>query len=128
MASTSQRYPLSTPEGVAIPFDIIKAHSYIKKNFTFTEASAVINVPADVEIVIFSSNEDCLIKFGGTASIPADGVSQLDVICVEKDVRLAVAPNASTFTIIGESAVGSLRIQFVHKWAGLAVQTQYKGR
>lgn len=126
MASNNQRYPLSTPEGVAIPFDILKAHSYLKKSFTHVAASTAVNVPADVEIVIFSSNEDCIIKFGGVASVPADGVSQADTICVEKDVRIAVAPNADTFTVIGETAVGALRVQFIQKWAGLAVQAQYR--
>jgi hypothetical protein len=128
MSSTSQRYPLSTPEGVAIPFEIIKPHSYLKKSFTAGSASSAVAVPADVEILIFSSNEDCIVKFGGTASVPADGVSQADVICVEKDVRIAVAPNADTFTIIGETVAGALRVQFIQKWAGLAVTTQYKKR
>lgn len=128
MPSTSQRYPLSTPDGVAIPLEILRPHSYVKKSFTSGAASAVVAVPGNVEIAILSADQDCLVCFGGTAAVPADNTNVASVIFVPQGVRVCVAPTADNFTVIGETASGSLRIQFVDKWAGLAVQTQYQKR
>lgn len=124
MASTSQRYPLSTPDGDSIPLDIIRPHSYLFIDFTLS-ASASIAVPAGVEIMSVSATTDCFIKFGGTAAAPVAGVLSSDLCLVEADMRTSIAPTASTFTVIGDMASGKLRIQFIDKWAGLALQTQY---
>lgn len=127
MASTSQRYPLSTPEGAAIPLDIMKPHSFMQKDFTEV-VSAALAVPDGIEIVSFTASEDCIIRFGAAAVVPADGVSYPDTIYIDKDVRVCVAPRAATFTVIATSAVGTLHAQFIEKWAGLALTKQLTGR
>ena len=125
MPATTQRYPLSTPEGVAIPLDVFKPHSFLRKSYLAGAASAAVSVPASVEIMSVTSDTDILVKFGGTAVIPADNVLAENTVLIEKNSRVCVAPTAATFTIIGISEAGTCSIQFIDKWAGLAVQTQY---
>lgn len=128
MASTSQRYPLSTPDGMPIPLEIMKPHSFLSKTFLTSASTAAITVPADVEIMSITCSEDCIIVFGATATLPVDGVAIPDAVVVDQWLRVCVAPKASTFYIRGLSADGEARIQFIEKWAGLAVQTQYTKR
>lgn len=127
MSSTSQRYPLSTPDGISIPFDVIRPSGYLYVNTALT-VSGQIPVPAGNEIISFSASEDCIIKFGGNASIPVSGTLLTDAVYIPKDMRITVAPTAEYFTVIAPSAVGVLHCQFIDKWAGLALQTQYSKR
>ena len=127
MSSTSQRYPLSTPDGISIPLDVIKPHSYILKSVGAT-VSASIAVPAAIEIISFAATEDTVICFGGTAIVPPDGSPQANTLVVLKGTRVTIAPPASTFTVIALGTTGYLHCQFIDKWAGLALQTQYSKR
>ena len=127
MASTTQRYPLSSPEGTPIPLAIIKPSGFIKKTFT-TTVSGSITIPSAVEIISFLSTANCLISFGGTATAPSDGVNQVNILHVVKGMRVTAAPTATTFTVIGETSSGILYCQLIDKWAGLALQTQYSRR
>ena len=128
MASTSQRYPLSTPDGLSIPLDVIKPHSIVLLNFTTMTASAVVAIPDGIEIASLYSTEDCVIQFGGTAAVPANGVNTPNALVLTKDVITVIAPPLVTLTAIGLSTAGSLRIQFIEKWAGLALVKQISGR
>lgn len=128
MSSTTQRYPLSSPDGTPIPLEIMKPHSFIQKSYLTASASTSIAVPTDVEIMSITVTEDCILKFNGTAILPTDGVAIADAVLVEKYTRICIAPKAATFTLIGLSADGVANIQFIEKWAGLAVQTQYQKR
>jgi len=128
MSSSTQRYPLSTPEGSAIPLDIMKPHSFIRKAFTANVVSSAIVVPADVEILSLTANADCIICFGGTAVAPVDGISYSKTLYLDKCTRIIVAPNADTFTVLGLGVAGILNIQMVEKWAGLALSKQLSGR
>ena len=128
MASTSQRYPLSTPDGTSIPLDVFKPHSVVLLSFSNMVASAVVAIPDGIEIASLYSTEDCIVQFGGTAVIPGNGVNKADALILTKDVITNVAPPLVTMTVIGITAAGSLRIQFIHKWAGLALPKQLSGR
>ncbi len=128
MPSDTQRYPLSTPEGSAIPLEIMKPHSFIRKTFDNVIVTAAIAVPANIEILSISVTEDCLVCFGANAVTPVDGTAYANTVLVEANVRVCVAPRASTFTLLGLSAAGVANLQFVEKWAGLALSKQLSGR
>lgn len=128
MASTSQRYPLSTPDGVAIPLDIMKPHSFIRKAFSALTPTVAISVPNGVEIMSITTSEDVLICFGAEAVIPVDGVNYPNTVLVEASSRICIAPRAATFTMLGLQEAGIANLQFVDKWAGLALAKQLTGR
>lgn len=127
MSSKTQRYPLSTPDGIAIPFDVIRPIGFIRKA-TGLAVSGVVDIPEDCEIISFTATEDCLVCFGGTAIVAADGVLQPDTLFIQKGTRVTAAPTFPTFTVIALSAGGYLYCQLIDKWAGLALNTQYKRR
>lgn len=127
MSSTTQRYPLSTPDGISIPFDVIRPSGYMSVNTALT-VSGQIAIPAGCEIISFTASEDCIVRFGANATIPSSGSILADAVHIPKDMRITVAPVAAYFTVISESAVGVLRCQLIDKWAGLALQTQYNKR
>lgn len=123
MSSTDQRYPLSTPDGMAIPLEIMRPYGYIRKGFSGT-VSAQVLVPDGIEIVLLYSTEDCLIRFGGNAAISVDGVLSLDTVFLPKDMRICVAPTSTYLTVIADSLSGQLSIQFIDRWAGLSLPVQ----
>lgn len=127
MSSKSQRYPLSTPDGIAIPFDVIRPYAFIRKT-TALAVSAVVNIPDAIEIISFAATEDCIVCFGGTAIVAPDATIQLNTVFIQKGTRVTVAPTANTFTVIATEAAGFLYCQLIDKWAGLALQTQYDRR
>lgn len=127
MASTTQRYPLSTPEGSAIPLEIMKPHSFMQKSFGAVVTAAQ-NVPDGVEIMSITVTENCLIRFGAAAVAPVDGVNYPDTVLIEADARVCIAPKAATFTLIGLTSSGTAYVQFIEKWAGLALTKQLTGR
>jgi len=127
MSSTTQRYPLSTPDGISIPFDVIRPSGYMAVNTALT-VSGQIAIPAGCEIISFTATEDCIVRFGANAAIPSTGVVLTDAVHIPRDMRITVAPVAEFFTVISEGQVGVLRCQLIDKWAGLALQTQYNKR
>jgi hypothetical protein len=127
MSSTTQRYPLSTPDGIAIPFDVIRPYAFIRKAVDLT-VSAEVNIPDSIEIISFAATQDCLVCFGGNATIGADGALQLNHVFIQKNTRVTVAPTANKFTVIAYDAAGYLYCQLIDKWAGLALETQYRKR
>lgn len=127
MPSTTKRYPLSTPDGISIPLDVIRPNSFLLLDFTLV-VSAAITVPTGVEIMSMTATEDCIINFGGNAVDPVSGTIYSGSICVERDQRVTVAPIATTFTVIGETASGVLRVNFIDNWAALTLTTQQQRR
>jgi hypothetical protein len=127
MASTTQRYPLSTADGKSIPLDVIRPLGLLFKTFT-SVVSADIAVPGTCEIISFTATEDCIICFGSAASVPADGSLLSNGVFIPQNLRITVAPTAATFTVIRHTADGYVAVQFIDKWAGLALETQYSRR
>lgn len=127
MPSTTQRYPLSSPDGKPIPLEIIKPHGYIRRGFTDISAVSV-GLPAEVEILSLHSSWDCIISFSGDAEIPVDGVLLSQGIFLPKNMRITVAPTSTSLSVIGDSGSGTLHIQAIDKWVGLATQSQLDRR
>lgn len=125
MPSINQRYPLSTPEGVAIPLDIMRPYGYLRKGFS-TVVSSNIPIPDELEIVLLYATEDCLVTFGGNAEASVDGIMQLNTVFIPKDMRICVAPTSTFFTVRGDALSGQLSVQFIDKWAGLVIQNRLK--
>lgn len=124
MTTEAERYPLSTQDGEAIPLEVIRPRSFLRKSFTSEEASAVLTIPDGVNLMVVSTDADCFIRFGTTASIPADGVLISDTLLLAREMQICVSPIADTFTIIGDTEAGTLNVQFIETWAGLSLETK----
>jgi hypothetical protein len=125
MTAPIELYPFATRDGKAIPLDIIRPRGFIKKNFTTVSAS--LSLPRDSYVATFTSDVDCLISFG--ADLPTnlvDGVDYVDTLCVPAGVTVTAAVVTSDAHVKGLTSSGSLLIQLIEKWAGLALDSQFR--
>ena len=123
MASTTKRYPLSSPNGQPIPLDVVKPLGFLKKSFSAV-VSGDISIPPECELISITTTENCYIAFGGIAAVPADGVYVGSLLYAKKGLRMTVAPPADVFTVIRDTADGELQVQFLDKWASVTLATQ----
>ncbi len=128
--NTTQRYPLSTADGKAIPFDVMKPYGVIHRNFNNVGASAAMAVPTGIEIMSIEATQDMILNFGGTAAQPTPGVISTNCIIVRKNTLMVVSPTAATFTVRGLDGdpEGMAYIHFISNWAGLSLDVQTRKR
>lgn len=127
MASNDQRYPLSTADGKAIPLDIVKPSALVFIAFENSSGSGstLVTIPDRTEILSVVTDEDCLIRFGAVASIPASGVLLSNAVFVPAGMQIMLAPPANTLSVIGTGPdTGTLAITLMDKWAQLATSLQ----
>lgn len=121
-----QLYPFSTEDSKAIPLDVIRPLSLIKKSIP-AAGTVVLTIPVDWKLATFYSPEGCFIEFV-TATIPNPPVDNTPY-----PTTLLVPPNCVvTSTVIAGAArvvslsgvLGYVVAQQIQKWAGLALSRQ----
>lgn len=125
MAELLGLYPLSSPDGQAIPYEVIRPIGLIRQDFTDT-GSAAITIPAAAELLSLFANATCIVRFGATAAVPANGAHDIDSILVAANTYMNVDHNgAANFSVIGVSEAGTLFVTTVQKWKDVRKTTQY---
>lgn len=125
MAADDLVYPFATQSGEAIPLDIINPEGLIIQAFT-----AVANTPVaaitGLDIAMFIASQGCIVQFGAEIPIPAvDGTKYDDAIVIPAGVVVSVQCPAESFYVRGLSESGTLYVQMVRRWAGLALPKQF---
>jgi len=124
MTAPANVYPFSTADGKAIPLDIIRPMGLIIK--TFTIASASFTIPTDAVVGVLYSTSPCVVRFGTDISLPVtDGAEIADAVLVPAEMAVTVALTAGTAYVHGLIESGTLYIQLIEQWAGLALSKQY---
>ena len=109
-------YPLSTPGGNPIPFEICRPVGLIRIAFA-TAVSGQIVIPASAELLVLSTDKECIVRLGANASIPASGSFLADSIELSPDTFWVVDPNGAAFlTVIRVAVDGTLVINALKKW------------
>lgn len=114
-------YPLSTQEGVAVPFEVVQPIGCLMEDFTDSSSPVRTLVTVDCILAIYA-NKDLLIKFGGQAAVvPADGTYDENLIFVPKYTVYTVSPVSEKLAIVaantGES--GRCFINLLTRWISL---------
>jgi len=118
-------YPLSSPDGQAIPYEVIRPIGLIRQDFTDTPSAAV-TIPAAAELLSLFANATCVVTFNAASAVPANGVHQLDSILLAANTYMNVDHNAAaTLSVIGVSESGTLFITTVEKWKDIRKTAQY---
>jgi hypothetical protein len=130
MSDQEKRYPLSTPDGRAIPFEVLRPLGFISKTFTSAGSTASIAIPATVQVLSVYATEECIVTFaasGASAAAIVDGTLVDDTVFIPAETLMVLSPpiDFAAFAIRGVSANGTARIQFIDHWAGLALASQY---
>jgi len=123
--TTRRRYPLSSVEGRAIPTDVLGPEAYIQKSFTTTPPVAVTALPTGSIVAEIRADQDCLISFAALATVPADATALSDAYFLfAGTTRIIEITDAANFSVVGNSAAGTLRMNIVRKYAALAIEAQ----
>jgi len=120
----SQVYPFATQDGKPIPLDIIRPAGLIK--IDFGNISNVNFTLADTYTEgIILATAACIVRQGSTIPSIADGTFYQDMFLVYTNTLITVSLLAGPIYVKGLTDSGTLYLQLVEKWAGLALPKQY---
>lgn len=124
MTDISQIYPFSTQDGKAIPLDIVQSKGFLFKSFTLTAAS--FTVPADKLVGVCFASESCLIRVAQTLpSSLTEDFDYSDTLLLPKGMAVTTVFTPGIYYVRGLDLAGTVYIQFVEKWVGLALERQF---
>lgn len=131
MADLDQRYPLSTADRQAIPLDIVRPIGVVKKSFTSGAGSPAITIPADCNLLEISATANCILQFAtsaASASALTDGVQAANAYFLQatvlKNVFISPPIGMNSVSIRGDTADGSVILQYLKSWTGLSTSAQ----
>lgn len=128
MASSKQRYPLSTLNGQYIPLDVIRPSGLIKVSYLTASASAAAALPASTELLLVRSTTDCFIKFANSAATKPTSIVVADTLYLRRGEIQVVSPMALFYSVIGDTANGDLFIQILETWQSLSLDTANRSK
>lgn len=131
MATTNpvnnQLYPFSTEDGKTIPLDIIRPVGLMQVNVPVAGFAASAIIPADWALASFYSKEGCIVQLG-TATLNGaltPGMVYPDALVVPPRCLVVSTLLPGECRIISlEGDTGTVFIQRIQKWAGIALRRQ----
>lgn len=121
----SELYPFATQDGKAIPLDILKPQGLLILPFT-TDAVASISLPAGSTVAMLIASEACLVSFDHSlATVPTNEFLS-EVLLVPYNNVVSCSIPSLDIKIRGVDNPGTLYVQLIEKWAGLALDRQYQ--
>lgn len=121
----SEAYPFATQDGKAIPLDILRPSNFMYLDTIIT--SAAFTLPAGSKVATFLASENCLLRFDAAVPAIVSGTPITDCLFLPKNVIVissVLSEKIHARTIAASSA--SIFIQCIEKWAGLAMDSQYR--
>lgn len=118
-------YPFSTKDGKVIPLDIIKAKGLIIQDVGVVDAA--ITIPVGSNVAIVTSTVDCIIFMGAIPGPLADGVFYPEAMYIHKNILYTISLEEGTIAIRAP-AIGTVYIQIIEQWAGLALNVNFNTR
>ena len=133
MANIPNRYPLATADGQAIPLDVVRPNSSVQIALVIGAGSAALSLPTSTEVMVVYTDNDCLIQFAASAAVATAyvaGTIKADSFFIPAStlVVLSPIPEKPSFSLIGITAAGIAYINFLEKWSGMALQSQFNRR
>lgn len=116
-------YPLSSPSGKSIPFDIIESVEHVGIAFSNSPLGAPINfssVDSDLHSLILWATADCVISFD--AAVDVDDVDAGELFIPAFTIVSHTMPS-NYISVIGDAA-GKLHVNVVKLWDLLVTELQ----
>lgn len=117
-------YPFSTPDGKAIPLDILKP-SYLGIYAFPADASVSFTLPEESQVAMFISTVPAIVSFSAALDAFSSGQLLANTLIIPEKSIVASSILNPTFHVRGIAEAGTLYIQIIEKWAGLALIKQY---
>lgn len=121
-----QLYPFTTEDSIAIPLDIIRPLSLIKKSF-LAAGTSVLTIPVGWSVASFFSPTGCIIQFAAAAipNPPVDGIAYADALLVPPNCIVTSTVLEGVATVVSLAGVtGYVVAQHIQKWSGLVLKRQ----
>ena len=118
-----QLYPFATADGKDIPFDVLKPQGLAVISYDAIDW-APFQAPEGVEVATFFSKNSCLVSFAETPSWVLDEYLPQVLFVPANTIVQAYLPSNS-FAVLGTETEAKLYVQFVVRWASLAVPRQF---
>lgn|SRR5574337_114699 len=122
--SLDQVYPFATQDGKSIPLDIIRPSGLIFRDF-IAGTPLPITIPEGYPVAAIISDSACLIKFAGNIGTLIANTLYADLLLVPAGTIIISSVVAGNGAVQGLSAAGTVYIQLIEKWAGLALDKQF---
>jgi hypothetical protein len=117
-------YPFATQDGKAIPLDIIRPAGLIIQEFT-SNSNTALNSTEELDVAVFMASKPCTVSFDTEIPYPAvNGTFYPGALIVPAGVIVTVKCPSSSLFVRGLSEGGTLYIQAIERWAGLALSVQ----
>lgn len=120
----SQVYPFATQDGKPIPLDIIRPAGLIQIAFNNSSSVNFTLTNTYTEGIILATSA-CLVRQGTDIPSIIDGTFYQDMFLVYTDTLITVSLLPGTIYVKGLSGSGTLYLQLIEKWAGLALPKQF---
>ena len=125
MSDLNEVYPFATQDGKAIPLDILKPSWLFLHGFT-VDGNSSLTLPASDLVSVFISSEAVIVSFEDVLdSAIVAGMQLPKALYVPKGVIVTCAIPSQQLHARGVAEAGTLYIQIIEKWAGLALAKQY---
>ena len=124
MTAISEIYPYATQDGKAIPLDILKPSYLLALPFT-ADASASIALPAGAQVGMLISDVAAVVSFHAALTSLSGSYTLEKALIIPEKAIVSTVLLASPLYVRGVAESGTLYIQIIEKWAGLALDKQY---
>ena len=125
MTTPSELYPFATQDGQSIPLDILKPNGLLIIPFTTASAKSI-TLPDTAPVAMFISSEACIISFDADiSSVPVDTFLSKVLIVPFGSIVSSYIPSLP-IQVRGLDSDGTLYIQLIEQWAGLALAAQFR--
>jgi len=128
MASTKQRYPLSSINGLPIPLDVIRPSGLIRVSYLEASASVAAALPAGTELLLVRSTTDCFIKFANSSATKPTASVVADTLYLPAGEIQVISPMNLYYSVIGNTLDGELFLQVLETWMSVSLDTANRGK
>jgi len=120
MARPVDSYPITTQDGRQIRLDAVSIKALDTVGFTAAAGSTPTATMLEVDgLYVLVANADCIVHFTGVANKTPVNAPAVLLLAGER-ATIMLPSNATGFSAIGLATSGTLYIQRLHTWAGLA--------
>lgn len=119
-----QAYPFATQDGKAIPLDVIKSKGIMLLNLTSVASS--FTIPEGKEVAILLASTLSVIQPGNTLpDALISGTEYPGGLFIPSGIAVSALLAPGAYKAKTVTGAGTVYIQFIEKWAGLALSKQF---
>jgi len=129
MSDLTNRYPIATADGKAIPHDVLRPKGFYRLDLS-TSPSGILNLPSGTKLLVLCSTTDCVIKFDSSVAVAMPGNATLlsAAMFLPKNTIQTVSPDVASLSGVAITVSGTLYITIAGAWSGLGLEHQYSRR